>query len=93
LCTATGGTTSHRLLVILVPFHRVLVYVIARGHSMTERDIARAGVSEAALRSYVQDLATNDGSTADELSRLSELHTQGVLTDAEFQQQKSKLLA
>ena len=75
-----------------MPFHRVLVYVIGRGHSMTERDIARAEESEAALRSYVQDRATN-GSTADELSRLSELHTQGVLTDAEFQQQKSKLLA
>ena len=64
---ATGGTNespSARHPRALPSRARLL---IARGHTMTDRDIARAEESEAALRSHqVQDLATNDGSTADE---------------------------
>ena len=79
--------------VILAPFLGVFVYVIARGKSMGERDIARARENEAAFRSYVQDAAGSSTGTADELARLAQLRDSGVLTDAEFAQQKAKLLA
>lgn len=79
--------------VILLPFLGVFVYVIARGQSMGERDIARARENEAAFRSYVQDAAGSSTGTADELARLAQLRDSGVLTDAEFAQQKAKLLA
>ena len=83
------------IFVILVPFLGVLVYVIARGHSMTERDIAQAQQHEAQFRSYVQEAAGSGGGggTADELAKLADLKAQGVITDAEFAQQKAKLLA
>ena len=79
--------------VIIFPFLGVFVYVIARGKAMGERDIARARENEAAFRSYVQDAAGSSTGTADELARLAQLRDSGVLTDAEFAQQKAKLLA
>ena len=81
------------IFVIIVPFLGVLVYLIARGHSMTQRDLAQAEQSEAAFRSYVQQAASTGGGTADELTKLADLHARGLLTDAEFSQQKSKLLS
>ena len=42
---------------ILVPFLGVFVYVIARGDSMTDRDVADAQAQEAAFKSYVQEAA------------------------------------
>jgi Short C-terminal domain len=81
------------IFVIVLPFLGVFVYVIARGHSMTDRDVTRAQEQEAAFQSYVQDVAGRGGGTADELSKLANLNAQGVITDEEFAQQKAKLLA
>jgi hypothetical protein len=81
------------IFVICVPFLGVFVYVIARGHSMTERDIASARQNEAAFRTYVQSAAGTGGGTADELAKLADLKASGVITDAEFAQQKAKLLS
>jgi hypothetical protein len=79
--------------VILAPFLGTFVYLIARGHSMAERDAEQARQSEAAFRSYVQTAASDSGSSAaDELSKLAALKQSGVLTDAEFEAQKAKLL-
>ena len=86
------GKALWLIFVILVPFLGVLVYVIARGHTMTDRDIARAQAQEDAFRSYVHETARSSGGTADELSKLAELRAQGVITEAEFEQQKAKLL-
>jgi hypothetical protein len=89
------GKALWALFVIVVPWLGVLVYLIARGHSMGERDLERAQAQEAMFRSYVQDAAGPSGaqSTADELSKLAALQAQGVITEAEFAQQKAKLLA
>ena len=83
------------IFVIFVPFLGVLIYVIARGHKMAERDIADAAQSEAAFRSYVQEAAGSGGGggTADELAKLADLKAKGVLTDDEFAQQKARLLS
>jgi Short C-terminal domain/Phospholipase_D-nuclease N-terminal len=82
------------IFVVVLPFLGVFVYLVARGHSMTDRDIEQARTQEAAFRSYVQDAAASSGGgTADELAKLADLKSQGVITDAEFEQQKAKLLA
>ena len=79
------------LFVIILPFLGVLVYVIARGHSMQDRAIADAKKRDEAARAYIQD-AAGSGSTADELAKLKSLHDQGVLSDEEFAAQKAKVL-
>lgn len=87
-----GGKALWSIFVLVVPFLGVFVYLIARGHSMTDRDIAQAQQNEQAFRSYVQS-AAGGTTTADELAKLAELHAGGVISDDEFAQQKAKLLA
>jgi hypothetical protein len=88
------GKALWAIFVVIIPWLGVLVYLIARGRSMTERDLERAQEQEDAFRDYVQKTTTSSAaSSADELSKLAQLKAQGVLTDAEFEQQKAKLLS
>ncbi len=81
------------LFVIIVPWLGVLVYLIARGPSMTQRAVDDAQAQQQAFDSYVKQTAGTGTSTAEELHKLADLKDRGVLSDAEFQQQKAKLLA
>ena len=82
------------IFVIILPFLGVLIYLIARGHEMADRDLAQAQARQASFQSYVQDVAGSSGvSAADELTKLAALKDRGVITEAEFQQQRTKLLA
>lgn len=81
------------LFVIIIPWLGVLVYLIARGHSMTDRDLEAAQQQQDAFKQYVQQTAGTSASVGDELSKLAALRDSGVLSDAEFAQQKAKLLA
>jgi len=82
------------LLVIALPFFGVFVYLIARGHAMAQRDMNAALAREQEFKAYVQQTASaSPNGSADELAKLAELNQSGVLTDAEFAQQKAKILA
>ena len=82
------------IFVIILPFLGILVYLIARGHAMTERDLQQAQAQEQAFQSYVRQAAgSGGGGSADELTKLADLRDKGVISDAEFQAQKAKLLA
>jgi ABC-type multidrug transport system fused ATPase/permease subunit len=82
------------IFVIILPFLGVLIYLIARGGSMQERAAAQAAQQQKAFDSYVREAAgTPGGNTADELSKLADLKSKGVITDAEFDAQKAKLLS
>ncbi len=79
------------IFVIILPLIGILVYLIARGGKMHERAIAEAQQDQQALDAAVRQAAST--SNADELAKLSKLKDQGVLSDAEFEAQKQKLLA
>jgi Short C-terminal domain/Phospholipase_D-nuclease N-terminal len=82
------------IFVIVLPYLGVFVYLIARGHKMQERSMKAAADQEAAMRSYVQSVASSStAGAADEIARLADLRAQGVLSEDEFQQAKAKLLA
>jgi divalent metal cation (Fe/Co/Zn/Cd) transporter len=81
------------IFVILVPYLGVFVYLIARGHKMSEHALEAAQAQNAAQTAYIQNAVGSTPSTADELTRLADLRSQGVLTDEEFTAQKAKLLA
>ena len=78
--------------VILVPFLGVFIYVIVRGHSMGERDMAHAQAQHEAFQSYVQQTVSTGG-TADELAKLADLKSSGVISDAEYSAAKAKVLS
>ena len=92
------GKAGWLVFVILLPYLGVLVYLIARGRSMSERDREQVQKSEAAFRAYVQEAAGQQAggqkpTQADELAKLAQLRSNGTLTEEEFQQAKAKLLA
>ncbi len=80
------------IFVIIVPFLGVLIYLIARGKGMHEREVQRADRQEQEFRGYVQDVAGTSG-TADQLAKLADLKDRGVLSDAEFEAEKGKILS
>ncbi|MFB6890345.1 SHOCT domain-containing protein [Kitasatospora sp. NPDC056327] len=90
------------LLVILLPLIGVLVYVIARGKGMGERDIAQAQKADAAFKQYIRDAAGSDAgagegppggrSHVDDLAKLADLKASGAISEEEYQKAKEKLL-
>ena len=81
------------IFVIVVPYLGVFVYLIARGHKMSEHAVQAAQAQDAAQRAYIQSAVGASTSTAEELARLADLKSQGVISDAEFEQAKAKALA
>ena len=80
------------LFIIVLPFLGVLVYLIARGGKMHERQAEQAAHQQKAFDAYVKQ-AAGSGSTADELAKLADLKEKGTISDAEFDAQKAKILA
>ncbi len=66
--------------------------MIANGDSMARREVAQAQAAEADFQSYVRSVSNSNGGTADELAKLADLKSSGVISEAEFAQQKAKLL-
>jgi len=87
-----GGKALWTIFVIFLPFLGVLVYVIARGKGMAERDVKNYQAAEAATQQYIRN-TVGTTSAADEIAKLAALRDQGVLSDAEFQTQKAALLS
>lgn len=93
------GKAGWTLLVVFLTWIGVLVYLIVRGGGMNQRRYAEAVSRHQAQDDYIRQVAADSGaapsstSAADELAKLADLHTQGVLSDAEFQTQKAKILA
>ncbi len=78
------------LFVVVLPLLGVLVYLIARGDSMHERQVQQVVKQQQMAEQYIRDVS--GGGTADELEKLGRLHRDGVLTDDEFASQKAKVL-
>ena len=71
---------------IILPFIGVLTYIIVRP-KVTAQDVKLAAQAEAAQK------AVEGVSTADELAKLNELRSQGVISHEEFEDLKKKALA
>jgi hypothetical protein len=80
--------------IIIMPYLGVLVYLIFRGGKMHERAAQQAAQQQKAFDQYVKQAAGTPGnSTADQLAKLADVKSQGLLTDAEFDAEKAKILA
>jgi uncharacterized membrane protein YcjF (UPF0283 family) len=82
--------------IIILPLVGILIYLIARGGSMRERQEGRARAQDAAFRQYVRQAAAEDNakasSSSDELAKLAGLHQRGVLNDEEFERAKERVV-
>ena len=80
------------IFVIIVPFLGIFIYLIAEGKAMGERAMARAQSQQSQMDDYVRSVASS-GSATDEIARGKELLDSGAISQAEFDQLKSKALA
>ena len=82
------------LAIIVVPWLGVLAYLIIRGQGMTERNAKAAANAEKLRREYIREVVAgpSESSITDELTKLANLKEKGVITDAEFEAQKAKIL-
>ncbi|GAA2142291.1 SHOCT domain-containing protein [Arthrobacter humicola] len=79
------------LFLVFVPFLTVLVYLIARGRSMAERQAKSARQAEAETTEYIRSVAT--ASPTQEIAKAKELLDAGTLTQGEFDALKAKALS
>ena len=79
------------LFVVVLPFLGVLLYVIANGREMNERDIQASQAAKAQLDDYVRSVAPAGGSAA-EIAHAKSLLDSGTITQAEFDALKAKAL-
>jgi hypothetical protein len=80
------------IFVIFLPYLGVFVYLIARGNKMHEHAVEQAQAADAAARAYIQDAAGGGSSAADQLSKLADLKSQGVLSEDEYQKMKAQVV-
>ncbi|HEY5978498.1 MAG TPA: SHOCT domain-containing protein [Microlunatus sp.] len=77
---------------ILVPFLIALIYLIARGRGMAERQAAAARQARAETDQYIQSVASAS-SPADQIASAKALLDSGSITQTEFDRLKAKALA
>lgn len=88
-----GAKTLWVIFVILVPWLGILVYLIARGHGMQERQLEQAKAMQVAQADYIKSVATSSGSATDQIASAKSLLDSGAITQNEFDALKAKALA
>jgi hypothetical protein len=77
---------------IIAPILVVLIYLIARGRGMAERQVSAAQKARAETDRYIQYVA-NTPSSADEIASAKALRDAGTITQDEYERLKAKALA
>ncbi len=85
-----GSKALWVIFVIVLPFIGVLIYLIAQGDHMAERNLQQAKAMQADTDAYIQSVA---GGSAAEIERAKGLLDSGAITQAEFDQIKAKALS
>ena len=92
--TSGGMKALWIVFVIVLPFLGVLIYLIANGTGMAERNMQQAQAQQASMDAYVRSVASSSGGgAADEIARAKQLLDSGAITQAEFDAIKAKALA
>ena len=87
------GKAGWSLFLIFVPWLGAFVYLIARGKSMNERQMAKMADAQASQERYIQQVAAESASPAEQISSAKSLLDSGAITQAEFDALKAKALA
>ncbi len=88
-----GAKALWSILIIFLPYLGVFLYLIIRGHKMSEHAIEAMQAQDAAARQYIQQAAGSGTGAAEELARLADLKEKGVIDDAEFASLKAKIVS
>ena len=87
------GKAGWTIFVICLPYLGILVYLIAEGRGMGERNMAQAQAAQAQMDAHVKSVAGSGGGAADQIAKAKELLDGGAITQAEYDAIKAKALA
>ena len=86
------GKAGWSLLLIFVPWLGAFIYLVTRGRSMGERQMAAMAQQQAAQDAYIKQVAGGT-SPADQIASAKSLLDSGAIDQAEFDALKAKALA
>lgn len=79
------------IFLVVLPYLTAFVYVLARGRGMTERSVAAHAQARRSADDYIRQVAGR--SPAAEIADANALRESGAISDAEFEQIKSRALS
>lgn len=77
---------------IFFPILTALIYLIARGHGMAERQMATMAAAQQDADAYIRQVAGSSPSPSDEIARAKALLDSGAISQEEFESLKAKAL-
>ena len=81
------------ILLIFVPWLGALIYIIARGRSMGERQRAALEQQQSDQEKYIQEVAGTSKPPAEQIASAKALLDSGAVTQEEYESLKAKALA
>ena len=87
------GKAGWAILLIFVPWLGALIYLIARGRSMGERQMAAMAQAQAQQERYIKSVAAQSASPAEQIASAKRLLDSGDISQSEFESLKAKALA
>ena len=87
------GKAGWAIFLIFVPWLGALVYLIVRGRSMGERQMAAMATAQAQQEKYIKSVAASAASPAEQITHAKSLLDSGAITQQEFESLKAKALA
>lgn len=88
------GKAGWALVLIFLPWIGALIYLIARGKSMGERQMAAISDAQARQEDYIKQVAAQGASSpADQIASAKSLLDSGAISQSEFEALKAKALA
>ena len=87
------GKAGWVILLVFVPWLGAIIYLIARGRSMTERQMAALAEQQAAQQEYIQQVAGKSASPASQIADAKTLLDSGAISQTEFDSLKAKAMA
>jgi hypothetical protein len=77
--------------VVIVPLLGLMIYLLTRGEGMQGRKLAEERAKQANTDAFVRDVSSSSD-PADELTKLNELRSNGVITQDELDRYRAKML-
>ena len=87
------GKAGWAIVLIFIPWLGALIYLIARGRSMTERQAKAVEQAQAAQADYIKQVAGSGSTPADQIASAKSLLDSGAITQPEYDALKAKALA
>src|SRR3954447_7090509 len=84
------GKAGWAALLIFVPWVGALIYLIARGRSMGERQMAAMATAQAQQEKYIKSVAASSASPAEQITHAKSLLDSGAISQQEFEALKAK---